>query len=579
MEIQLKYRTLIDLFNQSLARAELAQKDCLEIVRMQRAETLTFGELQTKAHEFCAYLIQTRGIRKGDRVAILGKNRADWDVAFWATILAGAIPVLIDPERRVEGVKRHLVNADSRLLVMADDYQDENLRRQLKKILTYHEIGLVEMTIFDKPDVDDIQLATLMTRIRMEINSDDTAVIMCTSGTTGDPRAVQLSHTNLIANVQGVLEELHVTAADKLGHVLPPHHSFGLTVGKLLPLWVGATNLYTNKYRDIANLISQKSVTFFVAIPALFTTLARKIESGLYQRKEKSRFVRLADRFFPKLVGKMLVKKLGWQKLRFFVSGAAPLPRWVLNVFWSRGIKIREGYGLTESSPVYGINDTFRKLGSVGRPLSMMLVKVVNERNETLKAGQKGEIVLGGPCITKGYYNNTAATNEAIETDTAGVRWLHTGDLGYLDENGYLYITGRKKYLIILPGGKNVNPELVESALSQAEYVDELLVVPTWRQDSVGLRQEAVKAIVRPNWDRIQAQAKLSREELENQPGVVKDLVWQGINECQQTNQELAGFEKIQSKKLVEIQITEFAKTSTGKVKRGTYIETVQTVR
>ncbi len=579
MEIELKYRTLIDLFNQSLAKAELAQKDCLEIVRMQRAETLTFGELQTKARQFCAYLIQAKGIRRGDKVAVLGKNRTDWDVAFWGIILAGAIPVLIDPERRIEGVKRHLLNTDARLLIMADDYQDQNLRRQLKKISAYHEIGLVEMTVFDRPSVDDIQFATLLTRIRTEVKSDDTAVILCTSGTTGDPREVELTHTNLIANIQGVLEELHVTMADKLGHVLPPHHSFGLTVGKLLPLWVGATNLYTNKYRDIAGLISKKHVTFFVAIPALCTALARKIESGLCERKEKSRFFRLADRFFPKLVGKMLVKKLGWQKLRFFISGAAPLPKWVLEVFWKRGFALREGYGLSESSPVYGINDNVRKLGSVGRPIPTMLVKIVNERGEAVQAGQKGEIVLGGPCITKGYYKNGKATQAVIKKDEQGVRWLHTGDLGHLDEDGYLYITGRKKYLIVLPGGKNVNPEMLESVLSQAECVQELIVVPGYQKGAAGVEQEAAKAIVRPDWERMQAEAGLSRQELENRPGVVKDFVWQGINECQRSNQELAGFEKIQSKNLVEIRITEFAKTSTGKIKRAGYIKTAQIVR
>lgn len=574
MEVELKYRTLIDLFNQSLARTELTQKDCLEIIRMQRTEKLTFGQLKHKATEFCAYLIHSKGIRRGDNVAILGKNRADWDVAFWGIILAGAIPVLIDPERRVEGVKKHLVNTDARLLVMADDYQDENLRRQLSKISAYHEIGLIEMTIFDSPSVDDIQFATLLTRIRTEVKSDDTAVILCTSGTTGNPKGVELTHTNLIANIQAVLAELHVTGADKLGHVLPPHHSFGLTVGKLLPLCVGATNLYTNKYRDIANMISQKGVTFFVAIPALLIALGRKIESGLCQQKKKSRLVRLADRFFPKLVGKMLVKKLGWQKLRFFVSGAAPLPKWVLKVFWSRGIKVREGYGLTESSPVYGVNDTVGKLGSVGRPLPAMLVKIVNERGQVVESGQKGEIVLGGPCITKGYYKNAEATQAVIKTDEQGVRWLHTGDLGYLDKDGYLYITGRKKYLIVLPGGKNVNPEMLESVLSQAECVEELLVVPGSQTGPGGVRLEAVKAIVRPNWDRIQTETKLARQQLENQPDVIMDFVWKSINECQRSNQELAGFEKIQSKKLVKIQIKEFTKTTTGKIKRNSYIET-----
>jgi long-chain acyl-CoA synthetase len=274
----------------------------------------------------------------------------------------------------------------------------------------------------------------------------------------------------------------------------------------------------------------------------------------------------------------MLVKKLGWQKLRFCVSGAAPLPKWVLEVFWKRGLRLREGYGLTESSPVYGINDTIAKLGSVGRPLSMMLVKVVNERNETLKAGQKGEIVLGGPCITKGYYKNHKATDAVIKSDEQGVRWLNTGDLGYLDEDGYLYITGRKKYLIVLPGGKNVNPEMLESVLSQAECVEELIVVPGYQKGPAGVRREAVKAVVRPDWDRIQAEAGLSRRELENRPRVVKDFVWQGINKCQRTNQELAGFEKVQSKNLIEIQIAEFSKTTTGKVKRAGYIEAAQTL-
>lgn len=151
--------------------------------------------------------------------------------------------------------------------------------------------------------------------------------------------------------------------------------------------------------------------------------------------------------------------------------------------------------------------------------------------------------------------------------------------MGYLDEDGYLYITGRKKYLIVLPGGKNINPELVETALSQADYIEELLVVPGSQTGPGGVRLEAVKAIVRPNWDRIQAEAGLSRKELENRPRVVKDFIWQGINKCQRINQELAGFEKIQSKNLVQIQIAEFAKTSTGKIKREKYIKTVQTIQ
>jgi long-chain acyl-CoA synthetase len=232
---------------------------------------------------------------------------------------------------------------------------------------------------------------------------------------------------------------------------------------------------------------------------------------------------------------------------------------------------LREGYGTTENSPIYGINNNPEKLGSVGRPISTMSVKIVNEQNEILAPGQTGEIVLGGPCIAKGYYKNPQATQAVIEKDTNGLRWLHTGDLGYLDEDGYLFITGRRKYLIVLPGGKNVCPEFVELVLSRARYIEELVVVPGYQEGPAGIKQEAVRAIVRPAWRQVEADTKLSRQDLINLPGILKNLIWKSINQCQQDSQELAGFEKITSKNLVEIEINEFQKTSTGKIKRDLY--------
>jgi len=579
METELVFRTLIELFNRSLLRVELT-KPCLEIVRTQRQETLTFGQLKTRAQDFALWLIQAGDIRVGDKVAILGKNRADWDVALWGIILAGAVPVLIDPERPVEGVKKHLASTDARLIVMADDYQDADSRKQLKEYACSRGLGLIEMTAHEKIDFDGAAADELLDNIQTEIKSDDTAVILCTSGTTADPREVELTHTNLIANIQGTLEIVKITSEDKLGHVTPPHHSFGLTVGKLLPLWVGATNVYTNKYRQIAQLIREKGITIFVGIPALFAVIARRIEEEISRQKEKSvlpkgmplGIVRFLDRCFPKLVGKRIVKKLGWENLRFFISGAAPVPRWVLEVFWRRGLQLREGYGTTENSPVYGFNADRRKLGSVGRPISTLLVKIVNEENEMLRAGEKGEIVLGGPCIMKGYYRNPEATSAVVRTDNEGIRWLHTGDLGCLDGDGCLYITGRKKYLIVLPGGKNVNPELVESVLSQAEYVEEVLVVPGLQRDSAERTEEAIRAIVRLAWEVIQTDTNLSYSDLVKQPQALKKLVWQNINECQQQSRQLSGFEKVSSQHL-EIRIDEFQKTSTGKIKRDLYIK------
>jgi len=571
METELVFQTLIEFFNQSLRQAESA-KPCLEIVRKDWQETLTFEQLKTRAQEFALWLIRAGDIRIGDKIAILGKNRADWDVALWGIILAGAVPVLIDPERPVEGVKKHLASTDARLIVVADDYQNADSRKQLKEYASSRGLGLIEMTVYERTGFDSDAADELLNKIHTEIKSDDTAVILCTSGTTGDPREVELTHANLISNIQGALEIVKITGDDRLGHVVPPHHSFGLTVGKLLPLWVGATNVYTNKYRRIAQFIKEKRITIFVGIPALFAVIARRIEDELSKQKEKSVLVRILDSYFPRLVGKQIIKKQGWENLRFFISGAAPVPRWVLEVFWRRGLQLREGYGTTENSPVYGFNADRRKLGSVGEPIATLLVKIINEKSEALQPGEKGEIVLGGPCIMKGYYKNPGATGGVIKTDGKGIRWLHTGDLGHLDEDGCLYITGRKKYLIVLPGGKNVNPELVESVLSGAQYVEEVLVVPGFEEDSAGITEEAVRAIVRPALERIETRTNLSCSELVKQPQVLKSLVWQNINECQQQSRQLSGFEKVSSHRL-EIRIEEFQKTSTGKIKRDLYIK------
>ena len=601
MQTELKFRTLIDIFNESLAEIKFLDKKCLEIIRSDREETLTFGQLKAGARDFAAWLIRSQDIRIGDKIAILGKNRADWDIALWGVILAGAIPVLIDPERPVVGVKNHLTHTDSWLIVMADDYQDAESRRELKDFTAGHGMAFIEMTVYEKaggseavpalspggilPSAEQGQacpersrrnaLATideLLNKIPAGIDTDDTAVILCTSGTTGDPREVELTHRNLGANLQGSVKKVNISHKDTLGHILPPHHSFGLTVGKLLPFSAGATNVYINKYRQMAELIRDKEITIFVAVPALFTMLAKNFEESLAKEKTKKPYVKLLDRHSPKLVGKRIIKKLGWGKIRFFLSGSAPMPRWVLDVFWRRGMLLYEGYGTTENSPVYGFNEEAGKLGSVGKPINTIYVKIVDENNQELPPNTKGEIALGGPCIMKGYYKNPKATEAVIRTDEEGVRWLLTGDLGHLDEDGNLSITGRKKYVIVLPGGKNVSPEHVESALSEAKFVGEILVVPGFRKDPAGIVEETIRAIVRPAWDAIETHANHSSDDLMEKPQFLKNLIWRNINECQQNSRQLSNFEKISSQHL-EIRIEEFQKTSTGKIMREVYMK------
>ena len=569
MENVLSYRNLAELFHRSLAAISSRDKVYVEVIRTDRREVLTFRELAEDAKGFAAWLGRQPGLGRGDKLALVSKNQAAWDIAFWGAVLAGMVPVLIDPERGPQGVIGHLEATDARGLVLADDYGDEPGREELREFAAARNVTML-MTSDDRlgrkeaPSADDIAAEA------HQADPEDTAVILCTSGTTGDPREVELTHANLVANIQGSIERVNIGPSDVLGHILPPHHSFGMTVGKLLPLAAGATSVYTNRYREVSDLIRDKGITIFIAIPALYTTLAKKLEEGLDRQKREKRSVALLDRFAPKYLGRKIRQKQGWTALRFFLSGAAPMPRWVLDVLWRRGFRMYEGYGTTENSPVYGFNDRPDRLGSVGRPIRTLTVKIVDENHQTLPPHERGEICLGGPCIMKGYYRNPQATADVIETDERGVRWLRTGDLGYLDPEGNLYITGRKKYLIVLPGGKNVNPERVETALSEARFVREVLVVPTRREDGNGIMEESVRVLVQPDWDSIQRHAESTRDELTANPPLVKNLVWESIRICQQQNKELSAFERIAAHQ-VEIQTDEFVKTSTGKIVREHY--------
>lgn len=570
MEKALTYRDLIELFNQSLARVSSCDKVCQEVIRTDRHDTLTFKQLRVNAEVFATWLLVESGLARGDKAAIVSKNRADWDPAFWGLILAGVVPVLIDPERGSQGVISHMQATDCRCLILADDYAEEEGRRELADFCRAQGLRLVILS--GKPLCDlDSPNPDALDAVAREIGPEDTAVILCTSGTTGDPREVELTHGNLIANVQGSLRKVDLSEADVLGHILPPHHSFGMTVGKLLALAAGATSIYTNKYREVADLICDRRITIFIAIPALYTTLAKKLDDGIEKQKRQSRLVALLDRYAPGYIGRKLRKKLGWTNVRFFLSGAAPMPRWVLESLWRRGFKMFEGYGTTENSPVYGFNERPDRIGSVGQPIHTLVTKIVDENNQSLPPHQRGEICLGGPCIAKGYYKNPKATEGVMDVDEQGVRWLHTGDLGYLDEEGNLYITGRKKYLIILPGGKNVNPERVETALSEAPFVKEILVVPSRHEESSGLMEESVRVLVQPAWEALESRTGHSRQELLAQSQVVKNLIWESIRDCQQRNKHLSSFEKVGARN-IEVHPDEFLKTSTGKVKRDHYI-------
>ena len=375
---------------------------------------------------------------------------------------------------------------------------------------------------------------------------DDTAVILCTSGTTGDPREVELTHGNLVANLQGSVQKVDLGPNDVLGHILPPHHSFGMTVGKFLPLVAGATSIYTNKYREVSDLIREKGITIFIAIPALYTTLAKKLEEGINKQKKEQPDRGAARPLRPRIPRQEDPAEAGLDAACGSSFPGRPRCR--------AGCWKSCGGGASRCTRATARRRTRRSTasttGSTSSARSASRSIPWSSRSWTRTTArsrrtQRGEICLGGPCIAKGYYKNPKATEAVIDKDAEGVRWLHTGDLGYLDEDGNLYITGRKKYLIILPGGKNVNPERVETALSEARFVREVLVVPSRREDDNGLMEESVRAIVQPAWETLESHTGRSQRELLAEPQLVKNLIWESIRDCQQQNKQLSHFEKV----------------------------------
>ncbi len=536
------YPTLVELINET---SQFHKQKALKVPRVKGAgyEEATFGELNTWSQTLGASL-QQRGLQPDEKVALIAKPRLEWGIGFYGVLRMGGVVVPIDASLRPEEVVRLLAAADVKWVMASGEWVEQlagfkGLSKQaptVEQLVTFDHLDLPQVLTFGE------LLAEPAVPEPVTRKPSDVALLMCTSGTTGDAKAVMLSHENLSSNVFNALQVIDIGAQDVVLEIAPWNHIFGVLI-IAVSMHTGCKLIYTNDYRRLSELMAADGVTILVGVPKLFHGMYEKLEQTLSSNPIKGLLYRSA----PKAVGKKVIEKFGG-KLRFMVSGSAPLDPNVMKGLRRLGIGMIEGYGMTETSPVLTASTAFNeKYGSVGPAIPSLELKIDDPDDE-----QIGEVVVRGPNIMQGYYKNEMRTKETI--DEGG--WLHTGDLGYLDEENWLFLKGRKKNVIVLESGKNVYPEEIEFQFGGIPEIAEVMVTS-------GLRKgiEVIKVLVYPNFEVVN----------KNTPTVeLKTLLWERIR---QESQHLAHFKRPKSEHDLIVVNTPFEKTSTLDIKRYLYSE------
>lgn len=472
------YRDLLELFETSTKRH--ATRVAMRIERDGRKEQYTYADMRELAMRAAGFLV-SEGIKQGDRVMLFSHNAPEWGMTYFGILKTGASCIPVDPESSIDEIVNFARAGEAAGIVLSQKLNDEHaeLRERLTaaglapKIWTFAEV-------FALPDeeTEGERLALLPQRV----TAQSLASLIFTSGTTGSPKGVMLSHRNLTSMVSMLSSVFDMTTKDGVLSVLPLHHTFEFSTGFLTPLSRGAQITYLPELTGdaLAKAIKNGHVTGMVGVPALWELLHRRIKNRLYERSDwigrtaegmmkANAWLRDNTPFnFGPLVFYPIHEGLGG-RIRYFISGGSALSEAIQKDFQGLGFTILEGYGLTEASPVLTVTRPENRMltGSVGRALPGVEVKIANPNVSGI-----GEVIARGPNVMLGYYANEGATRDALVE-----RWLYTGDLGKLDDDGNLFLVGRSKEIIVDSNGKNVYPDELEEVYANSPYVKELSIV------------------------------------------------------------------------------------------------------
>ena len=477
---------------------------------------LTFKGLGILSKRLAGYLIDI-GIDKGAHVAILSESTPEFGAALFASAMAGATIIPLDIKLTIYELTSIATSAEPSVLLVSSSYLETALKLKeevpsIKHIILIDDNGVRK----DIPSIYTVkENGGKKWRHR---NPSATAFIIYTSGTTGKPKGVEITFKNIMAQVEAVGKCFDLGPKDRLLSILPMNHLFELTVGFLSFLNMGTSIYYSKslKPKDLFSIMTEKQITFMVVVPAFLKLLKTSIEAEINKMpvwrkvlfEVSYNIARITNwRWFKRLAFRRIHKKYGG-KFKGFLSGGAPLEIEVGKFFNNIGLKIYEGYGLSEASPVVTMNtDKNYRLGSVGRPLFNVQVKTDNET---------GELLVKGDNLMKGYYNQPELTKTVFTADG----WLKTGDIAKIDKDGFVWITGRIKNMIVLSGGKKVFPEEVESVLEKSPMFKELCVFGAKRSGGQKDGCEDVCVVIRPtddilnNYSKDEDLNKIIREEV-----------------------------------------------------------------
>jgi long-chain acyl-CoA synthetase len=519
---------------------------------------ITYEELRSEV-ELIACGLAALGLQpSAGKLAIVGDNRPEWAISYLAAACTGIVCVPIDKDLketevynilRLSGAQAMIGDEKHMAMILAlrpklpglNAVANMDETHSTHGILSFSELrrlGLERKTA-GKNDFDE-----------RRVSGGHLLSILFTSGTMGNSKGVMLTHANVASNLVEAVKWVDLRTEDRFLSVLPIHHSYECTDGFLLALYLGATISYAENLRRLAENLAETGSTAMLGVPLLWHAMYAKIEAALVEKgiwkinaaKKMAAFFEIFGLNIRRLLFAKVHKKFGGH-LRILISGGAAIDPAVAKGFRELGIEFLQGYGLTESAPIITVNRNraFRD-NAAGLPLPSVEVKIAED----------GEILARGPNIMNGYYNNPEGTREALEDG-----WLHTGDLGFIDADGFLYIHGRKKSVIVTPAGKKIYPEEVEAELLKSPFISECLV---WGQATDNPEQDSViEAIVVPNKEHFALQGMDTGESF------MESFVQK---EVKMRCQNLAAYKKVTK---LTVRHEELEKTTTKKVKRYLY--------